>query len=380
MLKRQPKKRLAVLSVHALHDTRIANHLTSLVQHGYRVSYVNWSPHGYRLPSWLTEESCLRLIHHPGASMIAGNPVKYVGMLAWFFGALLCHPPCLVHMHDFILLPLTLPIKLILRSKVVFDVHEDYSHYVGRVGRYASLYYRWFLPFVDAIVAVTPRIVPKGAKLYKVIPNYQPRHDCPYTSATSRESNIVNIVYFGSLSSEDRDVLLMIDVAERTLREAENAVFKIGGVVSGAGCEQVTRRLELLSAQYGPRFQWFGPMAREDVLRHTLTADVGLWFVKDLPNIRGASPNKIYEYLQAGVAILATAGFEVAQEIEKAGAGLLFPPGVPPSLVVNALVSLAKDRSRLEQMKSASAELGRRYSWEEVAQRYFALYEQLGVS
>ena len=35
--------RVSVAAVHALFDTRVANHMSTLLDSGFRVTYVNWS-------------------------------------------------------------------------------------------------------------------------------------------------------------------------------------------------------------------------------------------------------------------------------------------------------------------------------------------------
>jgi hypothetical protein len=98
-------------------------------------------------------------------------------MLGWFFGQVLRLRPDLVHVHDLLLLPLAPPVKLALRRKVVFDVHEHYTRIPGLMGAFGRLCYRLFFPLVDGLVSVSTSTMPAARKPAAVIPNYQRRSD-----------------------------------------------------------------------------------------------------------------------------------------------------------------------------------------------------------
>jgi len=194
----------------------------------------------------------------------------------------------------------------------------------------------------------------------------------------STEHEPLCIIYFGALYSEDRDVGLMLRLSEMMLREHEGVRFKFGGVLHGPDTKVNRSKLEMLADRYPGRFNWFGVMSRDEVIRHTATADVGLWFFRSNSQIvKGSSPNKVFEYMTVGAAIFATDGFVVANEIRRAGAGELFPAGVDADVVAASLSKLVKNPERLKKMKRASAALGKKYSWEAVENRYVDLYKKI---
>jgi len=190
----------------------------------------------------------------------------------------------------------------------------------------------------------------------------------------------VRIIYFGSLCTRDRDVTLLVDLADVVLRQTRRAEFLIGGTLRGPQAETLLQRMDELQKRFPNRFHWRGVMSRSDVLRETATADVGLLFHKPQShNYRGASPNKIFEYLAVGAAIFATDGFHIAREVAAAGAGRLFPAGVETSAVADELLALIDNPAYLGGMREASRRLGRRYCWQQVAGGYLELYGELGV-
>jgi len=367
---------IAVLSIHALYDTRIGNHIRSLLEGGYRVTYVNWSKDlpDVAVPSF----GAARLVHQDGASAFGLNAFRFSWMLLWFFVQTCRARPTIVHLHDVLLLPLAAPLRVLCRTKLVFDIHEHYQEFPGLFGAFSRFCYVVFLPFVHGVVGVVPSTLPRSSKPSRIVPNYQRRGDfVGHETCVPSLNKAVTVVYFGSLSSLDRDLELMLGLIERVLSSTEAVCFKIGGRLYGPGAEAYGARLERLAASHPHRMQWFGEVPRERVTRESSAADIGLLLLReDSPNIRSSSPNKIFEYLSSGAAIFATDGFELAAEVRDA-AGVLIAPGSSVDQVAPLLLGLCTDTACLARMKRASAELGKRYTWESVAVRYQRLYEQI---
>ncbi|MBI4871442.1 MAG: glycosyltransferase family 4 protein [Candidatus Riflebacteria bacterium] len=367
----------AIVSVHPLYDTRIENHIRSLLEWGHTVTYVNWSDLS---DSWrLAGEPGVELIHRRAPQFFRSRPAQYLRMLGWFTANLVRLAPDLVHIHDPQLLPTVFPLRLASRARLVFDAHEHYLRTSGPVGRFLKLLYRTALPCVHGLVATSPSVGRELPAPSTVVPNHQRRAEfSKCAEPTAKDGPCRRLVYFGSLASSDRDVELLLDVATTVLREDERARFELGGP---SGDERLRRRFDELARDQGARFRYHGVMPRETVVRATAGADIGFLLIRSgAENILGASPNKIFEYTAAGVAIVATDGFQVADEVRRSGAGLLFPPGVPPATLSGQVLELLRDGRRLDEMKRNSARLGEQYSWEAAAEGYRRLYSTLGLA
>ena len=340
------------MSLHALYDTRVANHLSTLVAHGYRVTYINWSKTQPRF---------------------GVNLPRYARMLRWFRKQAKQVNADLYHLHDLLLLPLIKGLK----SKTVFDVHEDYERFPGRLSRFARMARKRYLPHVDGVVATCAANLPPTTAPHVIVPNYQRAQPL----AGGERDDSVRVIYFGSLNSEDREVTVMLDVAQHCLERCESVTFEFGGPVAGFDAPTNQKRLQNMAEQWHKRFTWHGLMARDLVIERTRGADVGLIFVRpDSPNLHGGSWNKIYEYLAAGCAILATDGFDVADRVRKSGAGRLFGAGYPQTsaaAILEQLIPLIENRDALSTMQTAAGELGQQFSWDAVAERYIDLYSQV---
>jgi len=361
-----PRRRVAVLSIHPLYDTRVSNHLAALVDQNCAVTYINWS-HTQPIPS-LPQLKKVHLVHRDASPAFGVSVPRYVEALRWFTEQAAAPHADIYHIHDLFLLP----VAVRLPGKVVFDIHENYKAFGGRVRWFATAAYRCLARFIDGYVSTCPANLPETTTPSVIIPNCQSRS--AFDAAPKAIHPGINVVYFGSLSPVDRDVTLMLDVAEHCLTNHPAVRFAFGGPTDAT----TDRRLTTLAATHGDRFRWLGEMSRDAVVTETVAADVGLIFVQPTsPNLAGGSWNKIYEYLTVGTAILATDGFDIASEVRTSGAGILFPPAALACEVIAALSELLDSPARLAAMKAASARLGQAYAWEAVRDRYKDLYDHI---
>jgi len=365
---------IAVLSLHPLFDTRVANHLKTLIDAGFRVTYVNWSrPTPYPTIDGLER---VELVQHDADPAFGVNIARYMNMLRWFRRQTLALGAQLVHIHDLFLLPLAPLLHDAHRRRFVFDVHEQYPQFVGRVRHFARVTYPTCMPFVDGLVGTCDANLPSTLKPSVVVPNYQE----PEAFRASDLHSPRRVIYFGSLASEDREVGLLLDVAESCMSAIKDVRFEYGGPLRGGDAAAHERRMGRMAERFGGRFIYHGQMVRDDVVARTAGAAVGLIFVRpDSPNLDGGSWNKIYEYLCAGAAICATDGFDIAADVRREGAGLLFPVGTHAAQIADQLKALLNDPPRLAAMREASERLGCRYSWSAVRGRYIDLYRQFGI-
>ena len=366
---------IAVLSIHPLYDTRIANHLSTLVDAGHAVTYINWSPAGHTLPT-RPELARVQLVRRERPSTVGRNPALLARMLLWFYRQAVRSGAKLIHLHDGLILPVALPLRAIHGRTLVFDAHERYDRVPGVYGGYLRACLRCALPFVAACVGVAPSTVPARSRRSIIVPNHQSRRDLKLVGPRPQDPGPL-VVYFGTLARADRDVDLLLALAQLMLDRNPLIRFRVGGQVPPDDAASLVPRFQALAQTYGDRFQWLGAMPREEVVRQTAHASLGLLLMKDVPNYRGSSPNKVFEYLMLGVPFAATDGFAEAPEVLRSGAGLLLPPGARAEEVAEQLLSLLDDADRLALMRRAGAELGERYAWETSSQAYLRLYDEL---
>jgi glycosyltransferase involved in cell wall biosynthesis len=114
----------------------------------------------------------------------------------------------------------------------------------------------------------------------------------------------------------------------------------------------------------------------EQLLAHTAEADVGVTLLQDTcENHRLALPNKLFEYIAAGVPVVASALPETRGLVERYGVGWCVAPGDASALAETLEEALRRhgDPDLRKRLASAAEEL----SWEHEQRHLIGLYDRL---
>jgi glycosyltransferase involved in cell wall biosynthesis len=98
--------------------------------------------------------------------------------------------------------------------------------------------------------------------------------------------------------------------------------------------------------------EMLGAVPAADVVSLYANSDAAVVLLKDLPIFRGALPTKLLEAMAAGRPLLLAARGESAQLVERAGAGIVVPPGDPEALA-GAIKRLHDDPAARHRLGSA---------------------------
>ena len=178
-------------------------------------------------------------------------------------------------------------------------------------------------------------------------------------------STTLRIIHSGQVT-KNRNVNAAIDAMELT----SNAQLTIMG--SGPGFDElVGTDSEAIIIKPA--------VAHEDLIDTLRHYDVGLLLYDvTAKQTDGTLPNKLYDYLGAGLAMIA-----VSTTALKAFDGItLFArliAGATPELIAEAIQELVDDRVRLSEMKRSSARIGMNYRASMVAQSILDLIEKVGT-
>jgi len=114
----------------------------------------------------------------------------------------------------------------------------------------------------------------------------------------------------------------------------------------------------------------------DDLLAHTAEADVGVTLLQDTcENHRLALPNKLFEYIAAGVPVIASALPEIQRLVERHGVGWCVPPDDPDALARALSVAVAQRRDPILRARLDRA--ARELSWSRERRRLLELYARL---
>ena len=286
--------------------------------------------------------------------------------------------PTVVHLHDPELIP-AVPALRLLGIKVVFDSHEHIAasmtnktylpSFLRKAARRAST---WLVSLVDhtasAIVTATPAIAADfHNERTAVIQNF-PILD-QWASVDDAKRSSPQLVFIGGIS-EGRGVFQMLEAIER-LGDSHDARLTLAGTVP-------PELLSQMEAHPGWRYAEFvGSLERPELAELLAQSTIGVVLFLPEPNHVKSQPTKMFEYMAAGLPVLASDYPLWRELVLPAGAGLLADP-----LDVDAIVRQA---SFLLDNPVESAQMGRHgrelvettRNWRVEAEHLVSFYDDL---
>lgn len=283
----------------------------------------------------------------------------------------------LYHFHD----PELIVAGMLLRARgavVVYDSHEDLprdilsKHWIPVRLRRAIAWVAEGLENLgaarcSAVIAATPHIERRFAAVNPcsvAINNFPRRSELAFGTETAASERTV--CYVGVISLI-RGAMEMIRALEMV-----DARLVLAGHFESAKTEGALRALPGWA-----KVDYRGVLARDEVRGVLAEAQAGLLFFHPEPNHIDAQPNKMFEYMSAGLPVLASDFPLWRSLLEGAGAGVCANPLDPAEIA--GLISRVLDYPQAaRQMGRRGRELVmERYQWESENRKLQELYRQL---
>lgn len=361
-------------------DSRVLKEAVSLQAMGNKVRVI--AMHGRNLPeSEVVAGIPVRRIKLVSRPWPKAKPVQLLKYGEFFIRALLlCRRTDIIHCNDLNALPIGVAAKALSfgRVKVVYDAHEYEIHRVSPTRRvniaFNYMLERLLIGFADRMMTVSEAIANEYVRLYRI---RKPALvlNCPRFAETNR-GNIfrerfgirpdqIIVLYQGGLT-KGRGIEILLQAFSGLA--GDKVVF----VVMGYG------PLEGLVREHQGRLAhvFFHPAVPPgELLGYTASADYGVLFYEDnCLNHRYCSPNKMFEYLMAGIPVLSSNLVEMKRLIEQNNIGVVAQSNDAEGFR-GALSSLqAMDYGTLV---SRVKEVRRRYCWEEQEKVLAEVYREL---
>lgn len=369
-----------ISSVHYLYDTRIyEKECKTLSQEGYNVCII------------ASNVDFLRK-HHDGHDRSDGidkillsipkQRFKRMLLGAWkVYWQSLRENADIYHFHD----PELIPVGLFLRlfgKRIIYDVHEDVPRQIlskywippilrGLVAKAAALM-EWVAGiFLNGIVAATPAIAKRfPAHKTVVVQNFPILSEFSFIQKLPYHDRPMQIAYVGGITAI-RGAIEMIRAMEY-LPENLGARLVLAGTFVPSELEATVRELP------GWRYvDFLGWQDRQSVGALLGQSRMGIVVFHPEPNHLEAQPNKLFEYMAAGIPVVAS-NFPLWQKIvEEEQCGLTVDP-LNPEAIAEAIQWLLEHPEEAEKM----GERGRRavlekYNWDQEAKKLLSLYRRL---
>jgi len=125
------------------------------------------------------------------------------------------------------------------------------------------------------------------------------------------------------------------------------------------------------------RVRFFGPIPNDELLYYTASADVGLCVIRGQSlSYRWSMPNKLFEYMMAGIPVVSSDFEEMGRVVREEGVGTVCDPDDPQSIAA-AVRAIVDDPEAAARFRAATRVAISRYNWDREEQKLLALYRRL---
>ena len=265
---------------------------------------------------------------------------------------------------------------------LAYDARELYPHVASTAGRpWVSVAWRAVehrhIRRANAVFTVGEAIADALRRSYRIarpivlhnVPAYaEPvRSDALRTMAGAEEDTVI-LLHQGNIQKH-RGCALLLD-AMPGVRGAV-LVFLGGGPLKGKLQREAARR------KLTDRVRFLDPVPPEKLLPLTAGADIGITLLEDTcRNHRLALPNKLFEYLMAGLPVLASSLPEIGGLVDRFEVGMTVDPADTAALAETIQHMVDNTDARARWAGNARSVLSE-FSWEAGAARFRSAYRQL---
>lgn len=275
--------------------------------------------------------------------------------------------PDVVHAHDLPQLRAAAVVARRRRIPLIYDAHELYPEIMSlrpRLRRRLRRLERRLISGCDAVITVNPYLADEIARRYDIPPPTvilnaaQPaagdRGPDPLRESIGASAATPIVLYQGWLSHQ-RGLTALVDAFTHVALPARLVLLGYGD----AGPD-VAARAEALGV--GDRVHVLPAVAQHELAAWTRTADVGVIPYPDVDlNHRFSSPNKLYEFIQAGVPVVAN-DLPYLRDVV-AGEGIGFVADIADARAFGKAIETAISEKSRQALVDRIRDVAPRYDW-----------------
>lgn len=253
-------------------------------------------------------------------------------------------------------------VSRVKKAPFVFEVRDLWPDFVVQIGAVKSplLIYpaKWLEKFLyrkaTAIIINSPafleHIVGKGIegkKISMVLNGVETSMFDPGARGESFRNKLgledKTIVLYAGAIGKSNDISTLLDVAKRLQKRPDIVFLLVGG-----GNERNFIEARIVGERINNVIM-LPPVPKAEMPIIMAASDMCVAILKDVPMFKTVYPNKVFDYMAAGRAVLLAIGGVVRQVVEEAEAGVFVQPGNPED-IARGVLSLAEDADMREQM------------------------------
>lgn len=267
------------------------------------------------------------------------------------------------------------------RIPLVYDSHEYFTGVPELKGRpFVTMIWkiieRNIFPHLDYIMTVSDSI----ADQYKIEYDKRPAviRNCSVSSdgipshrtneSGTGTGNMILIFQGGGIN---------IDRGGEELLNAIAITEGVDLIIIGSGDQFDALKQYSVKMNLAHRIKFISRLPWNEMMRLTKAADVGLTLDKDTNlNYRFSLPNKLFDYISAGIPVIASGVPEARKIVEEYECGIIVPT-VTPGEISKAIIKLRDNRDLLTRLKQNSVKASESLNWENESKKVVDFYSHI---
>lgn len=368
-----------------INDNRVLREATTLAEAGYIVkiyaSYSNDLPKHQKINGYEVVRLKVRNYSPFGLS-----PFKFSRAL----NILISEKPDIYHAHDLDTLLICYLAGKRTKAKIVYDAHEYWpsrtsfnNKFLGFIKNLIReplfrIMERLLIKKVDAVISANESSATAYSNYYKIkkptaLYNFHSLENQKNSNVLRKSLGLENkkiILFLGGIN-KGRGILQLVE-SLKLFPEDFHLVFLGEGPYKREG-EQLAEKLNLSS-----RVHFLKAVRPNDVVKWASSASVGVSPIQNISkSYYFSSPNKVFEYIMAGLPIAVSNFPEMKKVLSKYEVGETFDPDDPKS-IAQAIKRIFDDNTRYQKLKDNALKAAREeYNWEKESTKLINLYKNL---
>ena len=351
-------------------DYRLYKMAVSVSRNGFKPYFITRGKKGAKNRSQYFPVSVMNLLFEKG-------PLFYLEYNIRLFFKLLFSPPDVVFSVDLDTLPASRLFRFFVKRTLIFDSHEYFPEvpelqHRPVIKKIWQLLERLSVPGIDQGITVCEPIAAiykeKYGKDFSVIRNVPLRTDEIPTATRKQPGDNFTLIYQGAVN-----IGRCLKESVECLKYLDNVDLIIVG--DGDVFEEIKELVKKNDLSH--RVLMTGRIPFDEIKKYTVQADLGLCIMENIGlNYYYSLPNRIFDYMQSRVPVLASNFPEIKKIVEGYDIGYCVSKQ-EPEYIAEVIDKIRADKKRLEQWKVNSERASRELVWENEEPRLKEILNQI---
>src|SRR5574341_193184 len=366
-------------------DARVHKEAKALASSGHKVTVVALWQKGLNKQEEQAGYKIIRLHLQTRAwrGTLVAPLVKYLefGLKVWHLSGF--HSAHIYHANDAITLPAAWLAARRNKARLVYDAHELETGREVSSSRLAVIYKRtWALPEqffirkVDAVITVNESIANELVRLYHIPPPAVVMN-CPEYQPAVRSNRLREEL---GIPAEHKILLYQGQIAKgrgiECLIQSIQSIPDLSVVALGEGSSLEEYR-NLVAVRQWNRVYFPGKVSLSELHSYSTSADLGVVLTQDTClSYHLSLPNKLFEYIHAGLPVIASNLPEIARVVSRHQIGEVVNRDDSVD-IARAITRLLNDPVRYSQYRANAIKAAANFTWEQESKNLLAIYQSL---